>query len=481
MTINNYLKKERLFFLSSILAFFFLAGCQKQPTLVFGSTFVGDNNGANIVVVDTSTVIMSTIYTDSTATAGTGFLQVGEVADPIFGTINSRAYLQVAPPSGASVSINDFYDSVGLILLFKKGNPYYGDTTQSQTILVNQVDSLYQLGSFQNGFNSNSVLPIDPTPLGQTSVIIAPNIPFSSQGIADTVKVPLDSLFGLRLYTMIFNNSDTISQAAKWQDWFHGLCISMAPGSRPIGTTGNIYGFADSAVMRIYYTKSGMVGTPAYLDFGITNKSLQFNNIRKDWFSVSPPATTILRKLNRPNPPGSPVIPVIPPETHSDTLNNAGYIQTATGLTVKLTFPNLSAIALRPDFLSVLRAELTVRPDLNSFNTSWPVPPQLSIFGTDLTNEPRLTITGPAGAQTGNLVINYTNLSSMAYTYDVTSFIKPLITNTDPTAIQQGILITMPSPASSSSFNRIMLADRTYPVNQRVTLTVYYISLFPHN
>ena len=66
MTKNNYLKKERLFLLFSILAVFYLVGCQKQPNIIFGNTYVGDNNGANIVVVDTTTINMSTVVVDST-------------------------------------------------------------------------------------------------------------------------------------------------------------------------------------------------------------------------------------------------------------------------------------------------------------------------------------------------------------------------------------------------------------------------------
>jgi hypothetical protein len=69
----------------------------------------------------------------------------------------------------------------------------------------------------------------------------------------------------------------------------------------------------------------------------------------------------------------------------------------------------------------------------------------------------------------------------MVYTYDVTSFVKAQITNTDPTAKQNGLLLEMSSNTGTSSFARAVLADATYPVNQRVTLSVYYISLYPHN
>ncbi|HEX9509355.1 MAG TPA: DUF4270 family protein [Puia sp.] len=465
MTINNYLKKERLFLLSSILALFYLVSCQKQPNVTFGSTYVGDNNGANIVVVDTSTINLFTVVVDSTATAGTGFLQVGKLADPYLGTITSRAFLQVAPPSSRSLGIYDTYDSLGLILLFKKSNPFYGDSTQTQTLVVSQVDSLYQLASYQNGFNSQSSLPLAPTALGSTQVIIAPNIPYTSQGSADTVKIKLDDNLGKDLFTKIYNNSDTLNQSAIWLQWFHGLCIAPGPGSH-----GALYGFQDSATMRIYYHKAGVYSVPAYFDFNITNRSYQFNNITVDR-STSP-----LQRLIKP------IIglnPQTPPATPSASTVNAAYVQTATGLNVKLTFPYLNDIAKRPDYLSVLRAQLIVRPDLSSFNTTWTLPPGLEIYITDLNNLIGPPLPGSAGVQNGSLVMDFLHPLNMVYTYDVTNFVKAQITNTDPTAKQNGLMLSMPS--GSSSFARAVLADATYPVNQRVTLNVYYISLYPHN
>jgi len=466
MTINNYLKKGRLFLLSSVLALFYLVSCQKQPTVTFGSTYVGDNNGANIVVVDTGTVNMFTVFVDTTATAGTGYLQVGNFDDPYLGKISTRAFLQIAPPSSPTVGVNDHFDSLGMILLFKKSNPFYGDSTVTQTIVVNQVDTLYELPAFSSGFNSRSSLSIDPSQLGSTSVEILPNIPYTSQGAGDTVRIRLADTLGLQLYQMIYNQSDTILNSTKWLKWFHGLCIS--PGA---SSTGAISGFQDSAIMRIYYHKAGVYSVPAFIDFNITNRTYQFNNITKTQPVGYPLHNLILATQN----------PQIPPATPSSATVNAGYVQTMNGLNVKLTFPYLNDIAKRPDYLSVLRAELTVRPDLKSFNTSRPLPPQIEVYATDLNNLIGSPITGSAGVQTGNLVVDFLHPLNMVYTYDVTTFVKAQIVNTDPNAKLNGLMLSMPSPSGTTSFARAVLADATYPVNQRVTLSVYYISLYPHN
>lgn len=473
-SIRNYLKKERttlLQLLSFVLAFSFLVGCQKEPNINFGSTYSTDNSQANLIRVDTSTVITSTVYVDSMNTAATGYNMVGAINDPVFGAISSRAFLQVAPPTSLPTPASlvfDQYDSLELIMFYKKGYPYYGDTATAQGFQVNQVDSLYQLADFQKGWFSQYTLPISPTVLGSTSTTIAPSIPFVYSGALDTLKIRLDDNLGLTLYNMAKSNSDTITKSAEWLTWFHGLCISPIAGSNAA-----IYGFLDSAKMRVFYHAYAAYTTESSIDFGITNKSNQFLNITKNW------SGTALQNLATPTLNTQP-----PPSTLSSSTGNAAYVQSINGLNVKLTFPYINAIAQRPDYLSVLRAELTVRPVPGSYSTTWRLPPTLEVYYTDLNNLIGTPITGGTngvgGVQTGNLNLDYLNPLNTTYTYDVTNFVKTQIANTSTTAAEAGIMLSMPATSNVTSFNRLVIADQSYPVNERITLSIYYISLYPH-
>lgn len=468
------MRKELLFLLSSsLLVLFFCSSCQKQPSLLFGNTYTDEGTGANIVRVDTSTVIMSTVFVDSTATAATGFLQVGTYKDDYLGTVTSRAFFQVIPPS----SLPDLdpriatYDSIGLILFAKPGNPYYGDTTVYQNYKVNQIDTLVQLPNGENIWWSNYSLPLGPD-LGSASVRISPNLSGqyssnTSQGTGDTVRIPMDRALGQQLYTMAYNKSDTLITGAKWQNWFHGLCLS--PGN---GAPANlIYGFKDSAIMRVYYRQNGLLSTGAFIDFVLASKNTQWNNVRTDYTGK---ATANIAKPT--------VHPQTPPATTSDKTGHAGYVQTIGGLNVKLTFPFLQSIALRQDYIGLLRATLTVRPVPGSFSTTYRIPPQLGIYQTDQTNLPGFPIpaVGTGGNQSGALVLDYFHPLNTAYTYDVTAFIKPQLTNPSPVASQTGLILSVPTPANTANFNRLIIADQSYPIDQRITLSVYYISLFPH-
>src|SRR5579863_3895521 len=170
--IYHYLRKELLLISSFLVALTFLTGCEKQPDVgQFGLTNVPDNGNANIVVVDSSTIVLSTVYVDSVASAATGYMQVGTYNDAYMGQVTSQAYLQVKPPVflPALDPIRDFYDSIGMAILFRKSNPFYGDTTLPQTFEVHQViDTLYELNlPNQFAWFSNNYLPIGPA-LGST-------------------------------------------------------------------------------------------------------------------------------------------------------------------------------------------------------------------------------------------------------------------------------------------------------------------------
>ena len=467
MNISNiYQKKERFFLFACISALFSLVSCQKQPTLTFGSSYLTDNSSANIVVVDTTTVDVATTLVDSTSTAGTGYLNVGRYTDPLFGAITSRAFMQVTPGSLPTISTFDSYDSICLILQYKKGNPYYGDTSIVQTFQVSQVDTLYELPSYATGWYSKSSLPLSSDILGSVDATIRPSVPFTSQSIGDTLKIKLSDDMGKTLFNMIYNKSDTINKSAQWLKWFHGLCIAPGPSS-----SGCIYGFQDSAIMRIYYHQAAPYVTTKFIDFGITNKSYQFNNITTDR------SASVLANLNKPTQ-----LKQSPPTTSSSLTGHAGYLQSITGLNVKLTFPYLQQIAKREDYISILSAQLTVRPVPGTWSTTWTLPPAISIYTSDLNNVAISNVynSSTGATQTGSMTVNYLQPLQSVYTYDVTSFVKSQITNTATTAGSEGLLLEISSPASVTSFPRVAIADASYPVTERVTLAVYYISVYPH-
>jgi len=73
-----------------------LYGCQKTA-IQYGEQYV-DNGVTNIILVDSISPVVSTIYKDSVITSQSNGLLVGSYTDNYFGKITSAAYLQLSPP-----------------------------------------------------------------------------------------------------------------------------------------------------------------------------------------------------------------------------------------------------------------------------------------------------------------------------------------------------------------------------------------------
>ncbi|MDR3713013.1 MAG: DUF4270 family protein [Puia sp.] len=443
------------------LAVFFLVCCQKEPTITFGNSFVQNNSNALVVVVDTLSVNLSTVLVDSIASAGTGTALVGSYLDNQFGVVNSKSFFQVAPASIPALTINSDYDSIALIM--RINHNYYGDTTRPVSYKVNQLTSQILLPYLQSTFFTNSSFPVDPTMLGSVSnLVVTPTAGYTSLFENDTIRIKMSDALGQRLFTMLRNQSDTVKINSTFLQFFKGLCVSSLDPN-----PSALYGFKDSMVMRIYYHEPTLVTTNKFADFQLSNKAYQFNSITTDR-TATPLNNLVL-----------PVQPVqAPPETPSTATGNNAYLQPLTGLKIKMTFPYLSTILLRPDYLSILRAQLIVKPKIGTYNnTNYRLPPVLELYVTDQNNLIGSPLTLNGSAQTGNLSIDYLNPGNTFYTYDLSAYIQQQAGLTG-TVNLDGLFLNMPAPANDTSLNRMVLPDRFQAsVENRVTLKVYYISL----
>ena len=224
--------------------------------------------------------------------------------------------------------------------------------------------------------------------------------------------------------------------------------------------------------LRVYYrSNSSGASITKSIDFTLYNRASQWNYITNNRSGSA--IANLVTPTNTTQPP---------PTTPSTATGHASYVDNVIGLTTKLTFPYLNSISQRPDYVGLLRAQLTVIPLAGSFNTTWTLPPQVGVYATDLHNQLGTAIlaTGTSGAQNGNLIPNYLAPLQSTYTYDVTNFIAAQIGNSAPGSNQVGLMLSIPSPANLSKFQRLAIADQSFPTEQRIILSVYYISLYPH-
>ncbi|MBS1600720.1 MAG: DUF4270 family protein [Bacteroidetes bacterium] len=450
MARNRQFRQSSILFLLPVMVIILISGCQK-PTINFGTSFI-NNNTTNVVVVDTFRVALSTVLSDSFATAGTGVSLLGRYKDPYFGTITSKAVLQIAPPASLpTISNLATYDSMSLILQINK--TFYGDTTKVQRYQVSQLQSVIQLPENQFTFYNNSKFPFNPVPLGVADVQINPTQFVTSQKINDTIKIRLSDVLGKELFRMLYNHSDTVKNLSTFLGYFKGLTVYPDDLSE-----GSIYGFKDTVRMRIYYHEPGLVYTTLYSDFILNNKSSQFNQITFD----------------RSGTPSS-QIDSLHPEVKSTSTENIAFIQGATGLQVKALFPTIGALLQYPDYLNVLKAELTIKPIEGSYSPTFPLAPQLQLALTDQGN----LVGSPLPFGTGSLVVDYLSGANTSYVYDITPYIKQTITAGAINNQEKGLMIYIPTPAANTTFNRTIIGDQfnSKPVNQ-IKLKIYYASFY---
>jgi hypothetical protein len=422
---------------------FLAAGCQKTA-IQYGEQYV-DNGVTNIILVDSISPVVSTIFKDSVVTSLGNSLLVGSYTDSYFGKTSASTYLQLAPPALADLLNNAQYDSMALLM--KCNGTYYGDTSAPVTFNVNQLSQEIKLAEGQSYFFNTSSFPVNSTTLGSRSFRLRPLT-------GDSANIRLDDAKGQELYNMIKNKSAILKDNILFTDYFKGLQVSAA-------TNNNVFSFKDSVVMRLYYHQTDISRESKYFDFTFYNKPLQFNHISADR------SGTPLAALNTQNN-----------ELSSVATGNTGYLQPATGIYLKIGFPYIRKLLERTDFIKIIRADLIVKPLQNSYNGFYPLPPVLYGAQTDGANEAGTAISavvsGAAATETGNLSIDAVYGTNTNYTYDVTSYLQQEIT---VAAINKnGLLLIPPGDTRFSSLNRLVIGD-VQNVKNKLQLNVYYISV----
>jgi hypothetical protein len=447
------------FFLSILLlcaSVFLFTSCTK-PDIQFGQELVNITN-TQIIMVDTFSPKISTVYIDSFITSGKGTGLTGGYIDPAFGKISSQAYLELTPPiynisstgTGNSTYDNTIYDSLSLIIKLQKGN-FYGDTTKTIQINVHRLSQLIVApnnGSSLYNVNTTSVFP---TPLGTGTFTIYP-------ARTDTVAIKLDNALGQELYSKLKNSNDVdIQNGTNFLQYFNGLRLSSP------ALSNLAIGFKDSVIMRLHYRKIGMFVTNEHTDFTVGNTSHTYNNI-----SIDRSGTPIagINSVNR--------------EIKSEQTSNISYLQAISGTMVKIIFPSLYDAHQLPNFVRLMSARLIIRPLQNTY-LNYALPPQLRLsvtstaansIGNDIVY---VGSGGAAATQFGNLSIDYLNGTNTTYSYDLTAYFKALLSGNTSyfPGNHDGLLLSPPSNSFETNFNRVMVGNSLNTLG-KVELQIFY-------
>ncbi|MBX2924333.1 MAG: DUF4270 family protein [Chitinophagaceae bacterium] len=424
------------------------SGC-KKATIQFGDQFI-DGNYTNIVLIDTISPVISTVFRDSTVTSQTGKLLLGSYQDPLFGHISSSTFFVMGSPSGLpDFHISAMYDS--LVLRMVGDSTFYGDTTISQRLQVQQLNETISFADGETSLYNTSNFSVNNAVSGAVNMFIQPSR-------KDTVTIRLSDAQGEALWSLINDKATEVTTATDFEQYFKGLKISP---ENP-GVNAAVYGFSDTVVMRLYYHESNPDVVQKYIDFTLASRNKQFNQIKYS-------RTGTLLDVTIPEDK----------EIAAVSLHNAAYIQPLTGAIMKLRFPNIrEALLQRTDFLQLMSAELILPPLGGSYSYNFMLPPQLSAYATNINNTLGGVLgltgsTGSASAQYGDLTTDWLYGQDTYYKYDVTSYLQQQLDISGDNT--NGLLFLPPSPSYNTTFNRAAFGNSQ--TDQPVRLKVYYISV----
>jgi hypothetical protein len=339
----------------SMLLGLYLVACESDPfTMTVGDEIVEPTT--RLVMVDTFSIQLSTVYIDSIRTSGTGTLLAGVCDDDETGRIISKSYFQFGLPNNYNIADNEHYDSISLVLTYN--NYSYGDTTLSNIFTIHQLTEELSLNE-RNYFYNTSSFNYDPMSIG--------SIRFNPRPVMKhRLEISLKKELGKEMFDYLNGElSDEITET-DFLNRYKGMVIV------PSETEGNsILGYttSDSTLyLKIYSHISKLETEYKEIILPMVNNDLQFNQIICDW-SNNPVFENNIQKIE---------IPV------SET-NNMAFIQGGLGLFTKINFPFLPYIVELSNSILV-RALLYFEPiggnikDLQSTD-------EIRIFKTGRNNE----------------------------------------------------------------------------------------------
>lgn len=442
---------SRIFILLFVVwAFFSCDSDLDEGKFNVGSDYLAVTN--QVMLLDTLTVDLSTVLLDSLVTSSTSRILTGNYIDPLFGTVVSESYLQLAPTTYAIDELmNDtnaplyVFDSIAVILRYD--HYYYGDTTKIQKISIHELTQKVKPIS-----NDNSVTSFYNTSKLNCKSEILGSVTYTPRPIGrDSLNIRLDSDFGNKLFYKL--QKKEITEVNELVDYFKGIVIKSNSFQSDC-----VVGFNTSSVMRLYYSdsKATINEKSLYRDFTISDLSKQFNSIdlnRTGTILANLPES----KLNLP----------------SSQTSNQAFTQSGTGVLTRVSFPNLRQLQYVSEKGTIVKAELFIRPIKNTFSKAFPLSDSLQVYTCDHMNR----ITSKLYGNDGNTVYGILNAKAdefnenIGYTIPVADFLrkemKKLAEN------KASLLLALPT--FDHGVDRVVFGDQNNKEN-KLQLKIYYIT-----
>ncbi len=447
-----YIFVQKLFMNKLVLLLFFglsLISCNSDVDageFVVGSDYLSVNN--KVILIDTLTVEVGTINFDSLVTSSQSRILVGNYDDPVFGKVKSDSYFQVAATSypiynenSDTDATNYVFDSIAMIL--KYDNYFYGDTTKVQSLSIHRLTQKVKPNTDDDSFYNNSALTYDAKSLG--------NISFKPQPLGkDSINIKLDSDFGSELFLKLKKRE--VTNFDEFTAYLKGFVLKSTSEN-----SSSVIGFNTSSVVRLYYSKYlGDSETSLVKNFTIQDVAKQFNNITLDR------SGTLIQNL-----------PVSTTVLSGSQTDNKAFIQSGTGMAVRIDFPNIKQLKYIAEKGAIVDAQLMIKPINNSYSDAYPLPDSLQVYVSDKLNRLKGSLYNSDGTVL-HAILNNANdefNENVGYSISIGSFLQSeLVKQLDS---RSSLILTLPS--ISKAVDRVVLGNQKNATN-KVELKIYYIT-----
>lgn len=428
-----------------LLSAFFLS-CENPTDIGFG----GIGSGDKAYFTDTLDLQIETYQLDSLIASGQTSALVGAYDDPYFGRVKATAYLQPTLPQSSNsftgqleTAAYEFtsemvYDSLS-IRLANRSLLFFGDSTSRMTISVHRLSNALE----NKNYNYNSEVPYDPVPL--TSVQIDRSSMVNDTGAVIFLDILLPDEIGQELINV--SKDGKITDRETFENAFPGFVLIASDDAEAvsvfnIGSQANANNTNSSLVLFYHET-----GSEDVLGYTFDYTSGRFNHLEFDR------SNTAISDIQNAGDSKS-----------IEETNGKVFVQAATGLAGRITFPELSQLQSK----QVGYAELEFKADTNTFSESIGLAPFMTFItlnsdGTVTRNGNNYGYISTTLNATSGILSSYSD-SLNVFNADITPYIQDIASGK---AQDNGLVVAAAIPVSSganglvfgSALNRIVLRD----------------------
>lgn len=436
--------KNRLIKVVKSLAFVFLVyavhtGCN-EGELGLAKDFV--DSSTYTALVDSVSVLVSTVKFDSVITSGKDYSLVGSIDHPLVGVQRAASVYTITPPSDFEWD-EDKYHFDSLTFVFTPTGYSLGDTLKPFTFKVHQLTA--ELEKDDTYFYNTSRYGLEADVLGSTRIKVYPNE-------KEAVEIRLSDEIAHRFIDFLDENSSSASLTSLFTEEMKGFVL-LTDTAEKHGIFG-ISTDAEATHIKLYYHKVGLEKEELSYQFELLSSSLRFTAIQQS--SIDEPWQLLSSSGKRLS------------EYQTDGI---ALLQPMLGYTVRIDFPTLNNLLEIKQQGRIVQASLVVRP-LTGYLSMHKMPSTLylqQISKVNVLGDPLYDSSGEAVKAQLQKDVLYNEYTS--YTFDITSYLNYRLLETIVDT-NTGLALTMASSADNAM--DYLVIGGHYNSSFKTELLLYY-------